>query len=153
MLLTALLLTQAITAPPRPNPSAYLLIKYDKASAPPAIKPVAPSFPDELRKAVQVTIVVVAVVTDREGRVCHAAVVEGDSKARHAALRAAVQWSLEPPDDRFPQPVKLYFMFSTLPASTPPKELATVFYGKYGVEVRATVTPGPLEPQAEAPPQ
>ena len=91
MLLTTLLLTQAITPPPRRNPSAYLLIKYYKASAPAAIKPVAPTFPDELRKAVQVTMVVVGLVTDREGRVCRAVVVEGDSKAHRAALRAAVQ--------------------------------------------------------------
>ena len=153
MLLTILLLTQAITPPPRPNPSDYLLIKYYRASDPAPFKPVGPNFPDELRKAVQVTMVVVRVVSDREGRVVRATILEGDAKAHDAALRAAIQWSIGHRDGELPEPVKLFFVFRTLPAGTPSEELATVFHGPIGVEVRAAVIPDSSHPPAEAPPQ
>jgi TonB family protein len=141
MLIAALLLTQAITAPPTPDPSAFLLIKSHSAAIQlPQLKAVAPTFPAELRAAVQVTRVVVDVVVDGHGRIARASIRRGDERAHQAALRAAIQWMFEPdPRDVSERSLALSFSFRTLPAEAKPEELVTVFTQDRGVEVRATV--------------
>jgi TonB family protein len=107
-------------------------------------KPVPPVFPAKLLGAVQVTTVVVEVIVDEQGRVSRARIVKGDSRAHEAALRAAIQWPVEPPArGASERAVALSFTFRTLPATTPAKELATVFPDPYAVEVRARVATSP----------
>jgi hypothetical protein len=145
MLIAVLLLAQAMAPPPTPDPSRYLLINSDTAWRRSMFKPVAPAFPAGLLTAVQVTTVVVDAVVDLHGRITRAAIVKGDSRAHEAALRAAIQWTLEPSERRGSERrISLSFTFRTLPATASAKELVPDFSEKYRVEVRARVaTPSP----------
>ena len=148
MLIAVLLLTQAISPHPTPDPTPYLLIKQELTPRGPfPVWAVAPIFPTELLPKVQVTTVIVDVLVDRQGLVRRATVVEGDTKAHKAAIKAAQQWVFEPLVAGLPErPVTLSFTFRTLPAWAPPEELVTVFGRKYGVEVRALVASVASEP-------
>jgi TonB family protein len=148
MLILAVLLVQAIAAPPTPDPNRFLLLRQDsKPPGPAPLIAVAPVFPEELRKAVQVVTVTVDVAIDRQGLVRRASIQEGDADARDAALRAAQRWVFEPLAEGVPERTALLtFVFQTLPPPATPDQLVTVFWPRHGVEVRALVTPPSSKP-------
>ncbi len=147
MLIAAVLLGQALAPPPTPDPRRHLLINSDRAWRQFMHKPVAPAFPVELRSAVQATTVVIDAIVDSQRRVTRASIVEGDTRAHAAALRAAIQWGFEPPaNETSERQVRLSFTFRTLPATASAKELEPDFSEKYRVEVRARVAGPPSEP-------
>jgi TonB family protein len=147
MLLAAVLLAQASLPPPTPDPTRYLLINSDRTSRKALYMPVAPAFPAELCASVQATTVLIDAVLDSQGRVTRAAIVKGDVRAHEAALRAAIQWSFEPPDgETADHEVQLSFVFRTLPATVSAEELEVDFSEKYRVEVRARVATPSSEP-------
>jgi hypothetical protein len=136
--LLLMLLLQAIP------PERFLLTRADPApSGPGALQAVAPSFPEELRESSKPITVVLEVEVDGQGRVVRARAAEGGNQAAvDAVFRAVYQWHFTSRDvGATKQPVKLAFIFRTMPVGTSPDELTTIFRDKYEVEVRALRRP------------
>jgi hypothetical protein len=104
---------------------------------------VAPSFPETLRDSTTPVTVVLEVEVDDQGRVVRARAVEdANAGAVQAGLRAVYQWQFGSRDvGATKKPIKLVFVFRTMPVGTPPDELTTIFRDKYEVEVRAVRKP------------
>jgi hypothetical protein len=133
MWLLVLLLSQVIP------PERYVLVKGDPLPPGPfPVHVVAPAFPDELASTIKVITVVIEAEIGSDGLVHKAAVSAGKSlKAQEAALRVTPQWRFQwAKAESAGRPVKLVFVFRTMPLGTPPDEITTIFRDKYEVEVR-----------------
>ena len=147
MVIAAVLLAQVSASPPTPDPMRYPLVNSGRAWRQSMYKPVAPAFPAELRTAVQVTTVLIDAVVGSQGRLTRASIVEGDTKAHEAALRAAIQWGFAPSDKGTSyRQLRLSFIFRTLPATASAREIEPDFSERYRVEVRARLATPPPEP-------
>jgi hypothetical protein len=143
MELLLVLLLQAIP------PERFLLTRANPTPAGPRTQQaVAPLFPEALRDSTTPVAVVLEVEVDDQGRVVRArAVEEGNAAALEAAFGAVYQWQFGSRDvGGAKQPIKLVFVFRTMPVGTPADELTTIFRDKYEVEVRAVRRPrGPAK--------
>ena len=125
-------------------PERFLLTRTQPPPSQPAtVQAVAPVFPEELLESTKSVTVTAVLGVDAEGRIVRAQVPDSVERLPKAAVRAVLEivpeWHF--PSSAATHEVKLSFVFRTMPAGTPRKQLTTIFRNNDEVEVRAARKP------------